>query len=542
METESAKLPALMLQQLYPQLVSSVPSMAIAEYKVKAMANFDKGYVLNGHQVIEPVNIEQNKQADRLKQCKFTSCYDTTLWPYQTQSVSSLSLNDLDMASRRFRQLQSGISIHLKEVETDAATDTNFARPLRFFINLEETARFVFYDLICRHFKGAIVTKPGQKKPLATLEKKHLKLCGFEDHERLFPLDSHQDLGFSLLQDYFSFPEKFMFFELSGMEHLSGLSELEIVLLFDENLPASIRLSQNAFKLNCGPVINLFHKTTEPLPLHYKDYRYRLYPSREYYDAYEIISVKKVYSVNKQGETQELCPYFSLQHNERDNQASRWMVVNETSHRKQLSGTESWLSLFDVDFNNNTPMGDTLFAETWCSNRSTCELFNKNQRFGMVGSAPVTSVTLLTRPTRHRASNMNKEHLWQLLSHLSLYYVSLTDEQVAKDTLTRFLSLYASKNNPVSQRQIESIEKLEASEDVQPHISESWRGYYRGTRFALTLTERKFDGSSPLLFGQVIHQFLALFCHINSFVRLELKLGNRSVHQWPAKSGHQILI
>ena len=543
-ETESSKLPALMLQQLYPQLVSSIPSMAIAEFKVKASANFDQGYILNGHQVMEPLNItSKGNQADRLKQCKFTSSYDTVLWPFQTNEVSIQSLNDMSFVSRYFSNVQSAVDIRLKEVESDAGTDTCFSRPLRFYINLGENLRFKFYDILCKHFVGAVVVdSKNSDTPLAVLSKQDMKLCGFEDHERMFPLNSHQDLGFSLLQDYFCFPEKFMFFELSGMENISGKSNFHIKLLFDENLPESVKLNKDAFKLNCAPVINLFQKTTEPLPLHYKDYRYRLYPSREYYDAFEIVGVNKVYSVNKQGETRELSPYFSLQSQDRDPGGTRWMVLHETSHRKQLSGTESWLSLFDVNYENTCPVGDTLFAETWCSNRSACELFNKSQKFGLVGSSPVNEVHLLTRPTRHKGSQMNKEHLWQMLSHLSVYYVSLSDEKTAKDTLTRFLSLYVSKNNPVSQRQIESIEKLEAQEDVQPHISESWRGYYRGTRFTLTLTERKFDGSSPLLFGQVLHQFLALFCHINSFVRLELKLGNRSVYQWQPMSGHQILV
>jgi type VI protein secretion system component VasA len=94
----------------------------------------------------------------------------------------------------------------------------------------------------------------------------------------------------------------------------------------------------------------------------------------------------------------------------------------------------------------------------------------------------------------------------------------------------------------VSNRQIESIEKLTVCDDVQPHITDGWRGYYRGTKFSLTLTERKFDGSSTILFSRVVHQFLALFCHVNSFVRLELNLSNGSSYQCQPMSGHQMII
>lgn len=545
-ESESAKLPSLLLQQLYPQLVCSTPSMAIAEFEVKGFkANFEKGYLLNGRKTMEPLGIKQAaRQAEKLKQCKFSTCYDTVLWPLKVTKVDNQPVNDFKPLCDRYKQAQTLVSLSISEVETGAAKETYLTRPLRFYINLEEHSRFKFYDFLHQHFVGAAVYQAGQQgdeKPLAMLGREQLKFCGFEDYERLFPIDCHQDLGFSLLQDYFCFPEKFMFFELTGLEQICAKNNLEIKLIFDENLPKSFSLNKQSLKLNCAPVINLFQKTSEPLPLHYKEYRYQIYPSRQHYDCFEIVNVNKIYSVNKQGETKELTPYFSF-NNAQGQSHYRWMVQHENSHRKQLSGTESWLSIFDTEFASDTPVGETLFAETWCSNRSVCELFNKSQKFAVVGSSPVANVHLLTRPTRHKGSNLNKEHLWQMLSHLSLYYVSLTDEALAKDILTRFLGLYANKDNPVNQRQIDSIEKLEAMDDVQPHIDQSWRGYYRGTKFVLTLTERKFDGSSPLLFGSVIHQFLGLFCHINSFVKLELNLGNRSVYQWQPMSGHQMLV
>ena len=553
-ESESAKLPAMLLQQLYPQLVCSTPSMAIAECQVNGFAaDFDNGYVLTGRHNMEPVSIDaKGRELDKLRQCKMASCFDAVLWPLKTKAVSQQAINDHADLVKHHPRAQSIVNIRLQESDKGAAESIGFRRPLRFFLNFSEQMRFAFYDFLSSHFVAAVVCDSNDN-PLFELSKSDLKMCGFEDDERLFPDSCYQDLGFTLLQDYFSFPEKFMFFELGGLEQLSMTSDINIKMLFDENVPGSVSLNKESLKLNCVPVINLFDKITEPLPLHYKDYRYRLYPNREYYDCYEIVKVDKVFSVNKDGESKELSPYFGLdpmatdidaEHVSKDRKSAsyRWMVQQEPSHRKRLAGSETWLSLFDIQFNRSPPIGETIYANTLCSNRSVCELFPKSQHFAVVGSSPVTDVTLLTRPTRHRSSQMNKEHLWKLLSHISVYYVSLTEPGLAQDMLMRFLSLYANQNNPVSQRQIESIEKLEAFDDVQPHMTDGWRGYYRGTRFVLTLTERKFDGSSTILFAHVLHQFLALFCHINSFVRLELKLSNGRSYQCQPMSGHQMLI
>lgn len=543
MESESAKLPAILLQQLYPQLTCSIPSMAIAECQVNGFAaNFENGYLLDERQPMAPIKIQGNpEQVAKLATCRMSSCHETILWPLKVTNVNKQPINEYPEISRHFNKGQSIINLQISESDEGAAKDVHFNNPLRFYINLEESSRFKFYDFISRYFIGAIVLDESNKV-IARLTKNDFKLCGFEDHERLFPSSNYQDLGFSLLQDYFSFPEKFMFFELTNLQQVQIQSSINIKLVFNENLPKDFQLKSDSIKLNCVPVINLFEKTSEPIPLHHKDYRFRLHPSRVHYDCHEIIQVKKLFSVNKNGENKELLPYFCMDNRGNDNKGYRWLVQQETSHRKSLSGTETWLSIYDQNYRHSCPLGETLYAETLCCNRTACELFPKSQKFSIIGSSPVTEMSLLTRPTRHKNAKLHSEHLWQLLSHFSIYYVSLTDKHLAKDLLTRFLGLYANQNDPVSQRQIESIEKLEAEDDVQADLSAGWRGYYHGTKFTLTMIERQFDGGSPILFSRVIYQFLALFCHINSFARLELKFGNRSIYQWQPMSGHKVLV
>ena len=99
------------------------------------------------------------------------------------------------------------------------------------------------------------------------LDKTSFKLCGFADEERMFGLSSSEHLGTSVLQDFFAFPEKFMFFEIDGLSALNlldfevdGVIQLHINLVLGELIPKSIELSANCLKLNCVPLINLFDK------------------------------------------------------------------------------------------------------------------------------------------------------------------------------------------------------------------------------------------------------------------------------------------
>lgn len=542
MDSETKQLPAMLLQQLYPQLVSSIPSMAIMECDVDGFgADFETGYQFNGQRLFEPVNIKNKPEtAGKLSNCRFSSCHDVSLWPLKVKSVAKFPVNQQEFVRNHFPQSQSIIDINIASSPEGAADGLMMNRPLRFFMNLDEHSKFPFYDLMASHYVGAVVYD-AENNPVATLDKSNLKFAGFKDSERTLPATNQQDLGLTLLFDYFAFPEKFLFFDLDGMDNVQFQQSLRIMLVLDEPIPKSIRLNSSALKLNCLPVVNLFQKTSEPIPLTYKDYRYKLFPSRENYDCFEIYRINKVFSMNRRGESRELLPYFCLTRRDQLPSDYRWQSQIEASHKKQLPGTEAWLSLFSETYARDCPQGETVYAETLCCNRTWSELFNIGQEFSVIGSSPINRARLLSRPTRYRGVKANHEHLWKVLSHISSFYVSLTDPELAQDTLMTLLDLYSWKENTVNQRQIESIEQFSAMDDVYPVKQHGWRGYYHGVNFKLTLYERKFDGSSTILFGSVINQFLALFCHINSFVHLEMFIGNKKAFEWKPLSGHKHL-
>src|SRR5260370_39068975 len=61
---------------------------------------------------------------------------------------------------------------------------------------------------------------PNSRKPPVVLPASSLRPVGFEDKEALLPYPRHSFSGYRLLQEYFSFPEKFFFLELACLEAL----------------------------------------------------------------------------------------------------------------------------------------------------------------------------------------------------------------------------------------------------------------------------------------------------------------------------------
>ena len=546
LEQESRQVPTMLLQQLYPQLLAPLPSMAVVECDVDgSKATFEKRYTLQAGQSLEPLGLGQGNDAARLKQCRFTTCYDTDLVPLRVHSTGREPLNKHPSLEKL--GAFSLLRLDLVATPEKSVDGSSLNQPLRFFISAPAELKLQVYDFLSQHVVGlGFLNQQGEL--MGEAGKEHFRFCGFADDERLFPFDPAQELGLTLVQDYFAFPDKFLFFEVSGYERelFPAASATEdtpqcfsVVIALDETLPDRFGDVDSWFRLNCIPVINLFEQTSEPVTLTHKAYRYRLDASHDFPDCHEIYQVRQLLAVDNSGKERELVPYFSLDRKDEADGEYRWVSQLEANHRRRVPGNDTWVSLFSPQYLRDCPLGETIFARTLSCNRTLCERFEPGQAFAVIGSAPVSAITLVTNPTRYRPRELGSKQLWRLLSQLSAYYVSLANEDLARDMLITILELYVHDDDLVGRRQVESIVSLSIADDVVPTRSFGWRGYHHGSRFTLKLDDRRFEGSA-LLFASVVHRFLTLFCHINSYVRLDMSLGDRR-YSWQPMSGHKSL-
>lgn len=110
---------------------------------------------------------------------------------------------------------------------------------------------------------------------------------GYGLDEGLVDYSERSFLGYRLLHEYFTFPDKFMFFDLSGFERiLAGkeIAKVEVNFYFSDYdlTDRLVRLTQNIgrnnFKLNCTPIINLFRQQAEPIKLTHTQHEYAVTP------------------------------------------------------------------------------------------------------------------------------------------------------------------------------------------------------------------------------------------------------------------------
>ena len=109
--------------------------------------------------------------------------------------------------------------------------NTGTERPLstlRFYLQGEGKVVHALYELLFNNAL-AVELRPGAAAPASsavTLGREALQPVGFGDGEELLPTPDRLFRGYRVLQEYFAFPEKFLFVDLVG-----GISSGEAALL-----------------------------------------------------------------------------------------------------------------------------------------------------------------------------------------------------------------------------------------------------------------------------------------------------------------------
>jgi type VI secretion system protein ImpG len=398
--------------------------------------------------------------------------------------------------------------------------------------------------------------RPGSRAPALTLPASALRPVGFAEEEGMLPYPRRSFIGYRLLQEYFTFPEKFFFVDVNGLRQAcaSGLKRsAELIFLFsrfegdERRQRLETGISASTFRLGCAPVVNLFPQTAEPILLDQQKYEYSVVPDARRPLAMEIFSVDQVSSLKtQQQEIVEYQPFYSFRHStQRDRQQTFWVANRRPSVRPNDDGTEIDLALVDLSFRPTRPATDALTVRTTCTNRdlpSRLPFGNEAGDFELETGAPIKRIVALRKPTSPIRPPLGKAMQWRLISHLSLNYLSLVSE--GREALQEILKLYDFTGSAYASKTVEGITGLKSARQFARVVSEEGIAFARGHRVELELDEEQFVGGGVYLFASVIECFLALYASLNSFSQLTARVQQRKevLREWPPRAGRRILM
>lgn len=519
---DSPQLTDSLLETLYPHYLRAFPSCAIVRFTARhsladGKLTIARGSVLRAKPAHPPQGAWRGAPAQPA--CKFTTAAEVTLAP-------------LALTGAAFRASASGagparagvIGITLESTAGPALGELGLER-LRVFIDAEPGFCAVLRDALFMHVSGASVEAGGQA---IGLDGAALSPAGLADEEALIPDAARAHPACRLLTEYFSFPDKFNFFDIELGRIAARLPAgcrrftLHLALRVDAAAAALLAsLSARHLLLHCAPVINLFRQTAVPVNLGQAP-DYALLADAASPEAYELYSIEAARLVaSASGRQRDLPPFYRLGHNHAAESERYWISRRDPATARHSPGWELRIALVDANLRTMSAAGHTLHAELMCSNRSLAATLERGLPGGDLRLEEDTGrarVGLLRQPSQPLRFGGGPGAPWRPLSPnrrvLSNVGLKELQEALARCDLARSAG---------ARRQIDGIAALRYKV-VLPWIAGKPRSALMpGIEVRLSIDEYAFADSGIYVFARVVDHFFSLYRRVNMSTQLVIE-------------------
>jgi type VI secretion system protein ImpG len=510
-----------LLDILWPQLLQEIPSLAIVELRPR------KGMLSETRSLPRGTEILSSPAGPESVICRFTTTQDTKLHPLSLVTVEKSS----DTRGR-------GSLLFRFEIDQAVQWRKLSLSPLRMFLYAELPTALMLHEFLVGHAQAVRLSINNGMFARDLDPADVIRPAGLASEESLLPADSRSFRGYSLLREYFVYPEKFLFVDLRGFEQagpeIQDVKTVDFSVTFDRDFPPDKPFRADAFKLYCTPVANIFRKETEPVLYTGLQPEYPVLADVSYPRSVQAHTVLSVTGIDRETGRQTVYePFHSF------SVIGKKKVRSYAAHyRRSVDGRRQVaVSIGGDQLTGGDIREESLSIEAFCTNGT---IPRDDLREGSIskpgpGFPEWLSASNITRPTLPCPPPEQDEFQWMFLSHLSSNYSTLA----SADTLKTILRLYDWSQAEGKARRINAISQV-----TQIPV-ESTRGgsVLRGIEFTVHLQESEFKDTGDLhLFGEILKEFLAQYVSINSFIELVLLLQPSGVvrrfsslkgTQWP---------
>lgn len=547
-----------LLDMVYPHYLSPTPSMAVVQFKPDLMeGSLNEGFLIAKHTALRGQLSKHEQTA-----CEYRTAHDLTLYPIELTTAEYLSNAGMvaSLGVPSLTGLKAGLRLRLTATAGLTFNQIKLDRLPLYLRGVGELPMQVYEQCLANGF--AVVVQSAQR-PVSwqKIIYNGIQPLGFAAEQALLPYTPRSFQGYRLLQEYFAFPERYLFVELtqlqSALPHCPD-HELDIIILFNQAQPKLTNaLDSSHFALFCTPAVNIFPKRVERIHLTGQQHEYHIVPDRMRPLDYELYQLTEVTGLgNSELDKQSFLPFYHA--NAADSSQRAYYTLHRSarlrSSKQQLTGARSsytgnewYIALVD---GNEAPLSSDLkqlSINALCTNRDLAlqlPIGIGKTDFTMAMGAPVQAILCLSGPTKPRPSNAYKDTTWKLLNHLSLNYLSIAShkDEGAKAFRT-LLALYGDNSDASFRKQIDGILNIDSKTIVRRINSKGPIVFGRGLELNLTLDESAFAGTGIFLLGMVLEQFFAHYVSINSFTETVLHSNERGeIMRWAIRLGQRQLI
>jgi type VI secretion system protein ImpG len=414
------------------------------------------------------------------------------------------------------------------------------AGSLRFFLHGEYALVTTLFLWMFRHCRSVSLGEPGSAAPGVKLPEGSIRPVSFAPESALFPWPRMASEGYRVVQEYFTLPQKFLFFDLVNLPTAGEAVKERFELRFEFERPPALqqRVPRDVLRLHCAPAINLFHAEGEPARVEASGQEQLIRASGVDPKGMEVYSVDEVLSLRpNNSERERVRPFTDFGH-----------VGSDVFYhlRRSLSpideGVDTYISLESPRDMAPRLEERTLSMELTCTNRS----LPGKLRIGEVsvatpGSPMVARFTNLLPVSQPLHPPLGSELLWRVIAHLALVKRSLAEPNLLASVLGLY-NFQSFGDEPVGRantRRIEAVRGVEVESSRQLFQG----AIVRGQRTLVQLEESGFVGPGDLfLFGWVLDELFAANLTLNAFHSLRVRQNpSKTEYAWTPRTGSQPL-
>ncbi len=512
---------------LWPHYLRPVPSAAILQFMPV------EGMVEATQTIPRGMEIDSDPAAGGAP-CRFCTSYDVKIQPITLLKAGFISGSG-DAASLELEfKIESGVDLGKLDLSR-----------LRLYLHGDPGTAFSAYRLLRREVDSILLWAGSAGSDAPPLHNNvEVKMAGFGAEEELVPFPDQSFPGYRLMQEYFYFPEKFLFADICNLDALAEmgtLSEFRVEIILKSSAPSGLRLSKDNFRLYCTPIVNLFTRDSEPIRLTRLKTEYPVvvdFASEE--KNFEVFSVDSVEGMAQQtGERLTYKPFLSFGHGSysSDSNSTAETFYNISRKISPWGGWDTFISFVPKNGNEADIEAASVSLELTCTNAALGkDLLIGEIRHPTKGVPEFVRFSNITRPTDPIWPTLGEALEWQFISHLALNFLSLSSAEALQD----ILEIYDFGKTEANRRRIGGIRRVSSSpKEILRHGAS-----IRGTALVLDLDETHFaDEGDVELFSSVLSEFFGLYSSINSFTQLTtncIKSGTTS--QWPPTTGKQVIL
>lgn len=481
---------------LFPYYLKPTPSLSVVQFTPEKS--------LNSSVEVKKRTLVKAKPYNNI-QSQFQTTWSIDILPLSLESVSYLK------TSTRYSELELFLT-----VSNQKKFSSIDVKSLDFFISDTTLNAFSLASLLSHSIKKIEIFENNKK--IATLPITELINLGFDSDYGLFPFNNNALNNYKLLQEYFIFSEKFMFFKLSfnKLENVEIGSKFSIKFSFDKFYDDIHGIVTNSVRLYCVPVINIFEDNCEPIKLQNISSSFELTPSWKYRDEFRIYDVLSVDGI-AQGK-KEVIPYYAFDQFSKNVSSEYLYKIVRKKSQVSSSKERCYLELFRT---RDTINNEVLSISVSVTNGRIPENLAIGDICISSSSSPERcTFQNITLPTSMIETPLENNVLWFLISHATTNILTIDSLSKLKDILSFYMG-HGNKDKAkieINTKKINSLSKFDIEHSTYLHKG----SLLKGMKLNIHLSSEYFFNIGDMnIFLEVIHKFYTVFCSINSFVELE---------------------